>query len=212
MSILNKIKMIFSKESSKKSSADFQNLLSQCDVELSKLREELDAAIELNKELQESLDSKKSEIVAHLNEIAELRHKLNEQADKLNEERTANDELRHRNLNIQDENELLVGKSSNTVSKLIRFCQLLKTMDFSSVDECISVIKSEIEKSTSDLGFDIVYTCDSEFNPQNHRIVDTKETDDILLNNHIADVVRPGIWYEGKCLIPQDVIIYTVNK
>lgn len=203
MSVFDKMKRMFSsKRSSKKSPDDLQKLQFQCDKELAAK----------NEVLQQSLDSKNVEIGKLCNLINELEQKLNAQADMLNNEKSKNDELRRSNLNLQNENELLVGRSSSVVSKLICFCRLLKTMDFSSVDECVAVIKGEIEKSSSDLGFDIIDTCDGEFNPELHRIVDTKETDDILLNNHIADVVRPGIWYDGRCLIPQDVIIYTVSK
>lgn len=213
MSAFNKMKGIFSlKRSSEKSSDDFQKLQSQCDAEVLKLREELAAVQEHNKDLQQSLGSKNKEIGDLRSRIDKLEQELIAQADMLSNEKSENDKLRHSNLNLQDENELLVGRSSSVVSKLICFCRLLKTMDFSSIEECIAAIKGEIEKSSSDLGFDIMNTCDGEFNPKLHCIVDTKETDDILLNNHIADVVRPGIWYNGRCLIPQDVIIYTVSK
>ena len=213
MSAFDKMKGIFSsKRSSEKSSDDFRKLQSQCNAEVLKLREKLAAVQEQNKNLQQSLGSKNKEIGDLRSRIDKLEQELNAQANMLSNEKSENDKLRHSNLNLQDENELLVGRSSNVVSKLICFCRLLKTMDFSSIEECIAAIKGEIEKSSSDLGFDIMDTCDGEFNPKFHCIVDTKETDDILLNNHIADVVRPGIWYNGRCLIPQDVIIYTVSK
>lgn len=213
MSAFDKMKGIFSsKKSSEKSSDDFKKLQSQYNAEVLKPREELAAAQKQNKDLQQSLGSKNKEIGDLRSRINKLEQELNAQANMLSNEKSENDKLRHSNLNLQNENELLVGRSSNVVSKLICFCRLLKTMDFSSIEECIAAIKGEIEKSSSDLGFDIMDTCDGEFNPKFHCIVDTKETDDILLNNHIADVVRPGIWYNGRCLIPQDVIIYTVSK
>lgn len=213
MSAFDKMKGIFSsKRSSEKSSDDFKKLQSQCNADVLKLREKLAAVQEQNKDLQQSLGSKNKEIGDLRSRFDKLEQELNAQADMLSNEKSENDKLRHSNLNLQDENELLVGRSSNVVSKLICFCRLLKTMEFSSIEECISAIKGEIEKSSSDLGFDIMDACDGEFNPKFHCIVDTKETDDILLNNHIADVVRPGIWYNGRCLIPQDVIIYTVSK
>lgn len=213
MSVFDKMRgMVSSKKSSKKSPDDFQKLQSQCDVELLKSREKLAAVLEQNKSLQQSLGSKNVEIDNLRSRIDKLEQELNAQVGMLSNEKSENDKLRHRNLNLQDENELLVGRSSSVMSKLICFCRLLKTMDFSSIEECIAAIKGEIEKSSSDLGFDIMDTCGGVFNPKLHCIVDTKETDDILLNNHIADVVRPGIWYNGRCLIPQDVIIYTVSK
>ncbi len=205
MSVINKIKKyIYTKRSSEKSPDDFPKLQSQCEAKLLEFRKKLDEVQKRNEDLQKSLDSKKEE-------ISDLHSRINKLEQELNNEKSEKDKLRDSNLNLQNENELLIGRSSSVVSKLICFCQLLKTMH-SSVEECIAAIKDEIEKSSSDLGLDIMDTCDGEFNPKLHCIVDTKETDDILLNNHIADVVRPGIWYNGRCLIPQDVIIYKVSK
>lgn len=213
MSVFNKMKKFFSsKRSSEKSPDDLKGLQSQCEAKLLELKEKLAEVQEQNKDLQKSLDSKGVKIDDLHNRINELEQKLEAQADMLNNEKSEKDKLERSCLNLQDKNELLIGRSSSVVSKLICFCQLLKTMNFSSVDECIAAIKDEIEKSSSDLGFDIIDTYDGEFDPKLHCVVATKETDNSLLDNHIADVVRPGIWYDGKCLIPQDVIIYTISK
>lgn len=216
MSVFNIIKKILSSLSSKRSSEkfpdDLKELRSQYEANLLELKEKLAAVQGQNEDLQKSLVSKEEEIKVLNSHIDKLKQELNKQADMLNNETSENNELRDRYLNLQNENELLIGRSSSVVSKLICFCQLLKTIDFSSVDECIAAIKDEIEKSSSDLGFDIMDTYDGEFDSKLHCVVATKETDNSLLDNHIADVVRPGIWFDGKCLIPQDVIIYKVSK
>lgn len=194
------------------SEEDIQRLRSQYNCEISRLRDKLTKVQNENEALQQSLSSTNEEINSLRNGIKVLKQDMSEQTDALTKERAANNDLRHNNMTLQDKNEQLVGRSGNVVSKLIRFCELLKTMEFSSADECIAAIKSEIEKSSSDLGLNIVDTYEGEFNSKFHRIVDTKITDDVFQKDHIAEVVRPGIWYAERCLIPQDVIIYTVNK
>lgn len=213
MSVFSKFKRkITSQKGIEESLEDSRELLSKCDAKIKDLKRELFEANNQNNMLHQSLDSKDVEIDDLRNTVSNLRRELDEQAGALIKAKSAVGELTHSNLNLQEENELLVGRSVNVVSKLVRFCQLLKTMDISSVGECIAIIQSEIEQSTTDLGFEIIDAYEGEFNPEKHCIIDTLVTDDRFLNNHIAKVVRPGIWYHDKCLIPQDVIVYKVNN
>ena len=214
MDVIDKIKRIISliMGSEEWIPEKYRRLLSQCDAKLSELSENLALAQDQNKELQLSLDKKVAEINDLRDSISDFEKKIKEQADVLSKVKLMNDDLRHNNLNLQEENELHVGRSSNVVSKLMNFCELLKTMNISSVEDCITIIKNEIKQSTTEMGFEIIESYEGEFNPETQSIVDTQFTDDNNLNNHIAKVVRPGVWYDNKCLIPQDVIVYTINQ
>lgn len=50
---------------------------------------------------------------------------------------------------------------------------------------------------------------DGMFDSSRHTVVDTKPTDDALLNHQIAEVFRPGYIYKDRVLRGQEVIIYT---
>ena len=213
MPLIKTKKISYNKSSETKGShEDFQHLLSQYKDTILELSDKLTKTQEQNGILLESVGSMSSENENLRNKIKELESKLREQTATLDEANFQNKKLRHNNLCLQEENELLVGRGSNVVSKLMRFCQVIKSMEVSSIDECIAAIKSEIEQLAFHLGFDIVETIDGGFNPKLHRIVGTKDVDDILLNNQIAEIVRPGIWYNNKCLIPQDIIVYTAKE
>lgn len=211
MELGNLFKRTTSPKGNKEPAEDFQKLLSGCYDKIRELKQELSEAKRQNEILQKSINDKTKDINDLRETVRCLRTEVEEQADALRKEKSTNNELKHTYLNLQEENELLVGRSSNVVSKLIRFCQLLKTMDIPSVEECIEIVKSEIEQSTTYLGFEIIDSYEGEFNPEIHCIIDTIASNDTSLNNHIAKVVRPGVWYKDKCLIPQDVIVYTFN-
>lgn len=49
---------------------------------------------------------------------------------------------------------------------------------------------------------------DGMFDSSRHTVVETRETDDPLLDNQIAEVFRPGYVYQGNVLRGQEVIIY----
>ena len=207
MKIVNIIKEKLSsiRSSEENSLEDFQHILSQCDAKISELEGKLLKAQKENESLKQSSNSNDIE-------IAKLKQIIEKQKKNLISTNSANEELRNSNLNLIEENELLVGRSSNVVLKLIHFCGLLNTMDISSVEDCIAIIKNEIEQTTTEMGFEIIDCYEGEFNSEIHCIIGTQETADTLLNNHIAKVVRPGVWYDNKCIIPQDVIVYTVNQ
>lgn len=50
------------------------------------------------------------------------------------------------------------------------------------------------------------------FSSQRQTIVDVKETEDEALDGQIAEVVRPGYFYQGEQLRGQEVIIYKMKK
>lgn len=204
MYFLDMIKRIFgiTKDSKEWSLKDVQQILSLCDEKITELNEKLKE----NSSLQKSLDAKIYDLHKR---VSSLEKEFKEQAETL---KNANDDLRNSNLHLQEENESLIGRSSNNVYKLINFCELQKTMEISSVEECISIIRNEIMQSTTEMGFDIIDSYEGEFNHEIHTIVDTQFTNDVNQNNQIAKVVRPGVWYDNKCLIPQDVVVYTVNR
>lgn len=203
--------MFSSKKSTDKSLDQAQQCVREYIAKISELEASLAIAQEQNKNLLQTVNSNSFRI-GELSKVNEsLMSEIQKQAFLLRDKESQNNELRDKYLNLKEENEMLIGRSSNVVSKLVRFCQILRTMNYSTADECISAIKYEIEQSVSDMGFSIIDTFEGEFNPQFHCIVDTKVTDDVLLDNHIAEVVRPGVWYKDKCLIPQDVIIYTIK-
>lgn len=212
MNFLNRIKRKFDHTlDSKERSFEFK---SRCNKNKSDLKSDLSAAPKQNNTLQDSLDDKntKDSIIDALQKnISNLEKEIKKKAEVLEKEKSFYTELNNKYLHLQEEYELLVGRSCNNVSKLINFCELLKTMGISSVDDCIAIIRNEIVQSTSEMGFDIVDSYDGVFNPKIHTIVDTQFTNDSNLNNHIAKVVRPGIWYDNKCIIHQDVIVYTIN-
>lgn len=203
--------MFSSKKSTDKSLDQAQQSIREYITKISELEASLVTAQEQNNNLLQTVNSNSSRICELSTVNESLRSEIQEQASLLRNKESQNNELRDKYLNLKEENEMLIGRSSNVVSKLVRFCQILRTMNYSTVDECTSAIKYEIEQSVSDMGFSIIDSFEGEFNPQFHCIVDTKVTDDVLLNNHIAEVVRPGVWYKDKCLIPQDVIIYTIK-
>ena len=214
MNVVNKIKRKLSsiKSTEERSPKELQQLLSQCDAKITELNEKLLAAQNQSSILRQSLDSKVAEINVLRVKVSSLEEELKKLTDDFNNVKSSNDELRNNNLHLQEENERLIGRSSSTVSKLMSFCELLKSMGISSVEDCIAIIKNEIKQSTTEMGFDIIDSYEGEFNPEIHNIINTQSTDDSKLNNHIAKVVRPGVWYDNKCLIPQDVIVYTVNQ
>lgn len=204
-------RMFSSKKSTDKSLDQPQQSVREYIAKISELEVSLATAQKQNKNLLQTVNRNSSRIGELSEENESLKSEFQKQASLLRDKESQNNELRDKYLNLKEENEMLIGRSSNLVSKLVRFCQILRTMNYSTVDECISAIKYEIEQSVSDMGFSIIDAFEGEFNPQFHCIVDTKVTDDVLLDNHIAEVVRPGVWYKDKCLIPQDVIIYTIK-
>lgn len=112
---------------------------------------------------------------------------------------------------LKDDKEKTANKTIITTIEIMRFCDILKSIDDKTTEECISIVKNKMEQSLVEYGVRIVKEADGLFDPKCQRIVDTQETVDSLAKNHVAQVVRPGYWYEGKCLIPQDVIIFSVK-
>ena len=214
MNILNMIKkkLGITRDYKKWSPDNIQCLLSECDEKISKLNKELKATQDQNSTLQTSLNTKITENNKLRASVSSLEKEIKDQAETLKETKSLNDELRKKNLYLQEENELLVGRSSNNMSKLINFCELLKTMEISSVEDCIAIIRNEIMSSTAEMGFDVVDSYEGEFNPEIHTIIETQSTNETNLNNHVAKVVRPGVWYDNKCLIPQGVVVYTIIR
>lgn len=209
--IKRKLELIRNKK--KRSSDDIQHLISQRDEKISELKKELKAAQDKISILQEYLNTKIAENEDLRTSVSSLEAKITSQAEPIiREVNSSNDELRINNLHLLEENELLVGRSSNNVSKLINFCELLKTMGLSSVEDCIAIIRDEIVQSATEMGFDVVDSYEGDFNPEIHTIIETQFTNDKKLNNQISKVIRPGVWYGNKCLIPQSVVVYTINQ
>lgn len=207
MNIFNMIKREFIRNTEKYSSDD-----TRYDEKISELNKELIAAQNKNSILQKALNTKVTENENLRTCVSSLEAKIKGQVESLKNVKSSNDELRNNNLHLQEENELLVGRSSNNVSKLINFCELLKTMGISSVEDCIAIIRNEIVQSATEMGYDVVDSYEGDFNPEIHTIIETRITNDTNLNNHIAKVVRSGVWYDNKCLIPQSVVVYTINQ
>ena len=53
---------------------------------------------------------------------------------------------------------------------------------------------------------------EGDFDSGRHTVVDTRMTDDIFLENQIAEVFRPGYAYSGELLRGQEVILYVYGQ
>lgn len=210
----NPIKTLTSyfKEGSKEDFNKTQQLIHEYEGEIFELKNGIKKAQEELKKVDQITNNKDEEIKQLKIEINRLNTLLEKQSKIIKDLETQSGDLKHDKLILQEENDMLIGKSGNFISKLMHFVSVLNTIPFSSIDECIETINSEIEESITDLGFEIIRNNGNLFNPENHRIVSTKVIDDVHLNNHIAEVVRPGIWFKDKCIIPQDVVVYTIKQ
>ena len=209
-SFLDRITCIGNRQS-KSMSEDYEQVISEYKEKISSLRSDLEASKKESDHLRYVIKEKDTYIDGLQKDIAVRKGELEQVNRLLAEEQSRNKELNDENANLQEKNVLLVGKCAKTAKGFVQFVNMLDTMGFSSIAECIETVKTETNQSISELGFEFVNTYSGKFNSEIHCVVGTKTTDDSSLSEHIAEVVRPGVWYNNNCLIPMDVVIYTIE-
>lgn len=175
----------------------YEERISALETENTKCRENIE-------QLNLTIEAKDSTIDNLNTVIEDVEANVQKQKELLKVEKELNVKLRSENFNLQEENELVIGRGANAISALLKFTSMLQSSGFSSLEECAAAVKSEIAQSINDMGFEVVDVFDGKFNSDIHRVVDTKKTEDNNLNDSVAEVIRPGIWYKDRCLIPMD--------
>ncbi len=196
---------------SKSMPVDYEKVISDYKGKILSLCSDLDAAKKKSDSHQHIIEGKDAFISDLQNNIVEQKDELEQVKNLLDEEKNRNRELKDKNVLLEEKNEVLVGKCAKTAKGFVQFVNMLDTMEFTSIEECIETVKLETKQSISELGFEFISTYSGEFDPEIHCVVGTKTTNNKLLSEHIAEVVRPGVWYNNNCLIPMDVVIYTIE-
>lgn len=200
---------IFTCRQSKNTAVDYEQVISEYKEKISSLNSDLDASKKESEDLHHIIEENEAIIVGLRKDIVKLKGELEQVKINLDKEKSRNNELKEENVIIKEKNELLIGKCAKTAKDFAQFVNMLDTMGLRSIEECIEIVKIETKQSISELGFEFICSYSGEFNPEIHCIVGTKATNNKLLSEHIAEVVRPGVWYNNNCLIPMDVVIYT---
>lgn len=162
--------------------------------------------------LQGIINHSDEEINKQKQELERINAILTESTNSLNTERQRRFVLEDDNRTLKDENERMVNKTIAVISELIRFCDLLKSMRDTSTNECVNILKAKINQTIMEYSVSVVSEASGVFDSTCQKIVDIQETDDLAIDNYVSRVVRPGYWYAGKCIVPQDVIVFSLKK
>ncbi len=111
--------MFSSKKSTDKSLDQTQQSVREYNAKISELEASLATAQEQNKNLLQTVNSNSSRIGELSKDNESLKSEIQKQASLLRDKESQNNELRDKYLNLKEENEMLIGRSSNVVSKIV---------------------------------------------------------------------------------------------
>ncbi len=196
----------------KASNKDIEAQLLDYEIKIQELENDKSILLEKNDQLEQSIISFSKNMDAINAEKDALNTLLIENTQFLDSERSKNLVLEREMQSLKDDKDRTVNKTVEVLVELIRHCTILKAMGDMSSPELTNSVITKVEYSLLDYGVTIVKESEGEFDPTCQRVVNVQETEDLMKKNHVAQVVRPSYWFAGKCLIPQDVIVYTEKK
>lgn len=95
--------------------------------------------------------------------------------------------------------------------EVISFINLLRSDDELTLSECLDTISRKMKDYVESFGVEILEEASGTFDPSWQRAIDYIHTDDENLEDCVASVVRTGYLINGKCITPQDVVVYSTN-
>lgn len=202
----------FKKAKQKASNKAIEAQLLTSETRIQELENDKSILSEKNGQLEQSIISINNRLDGIISEKNTLNNLLIEKTQLLDHEKSKSQRLERELQSLKDDKDSTVNNTVTVLTELIRHCTLLKAMGDMSSTECTNSVINKVECSLVEYGVTIVKESDEGFDPTCQRVVSVQETEDVLKKNHVAQVVRPGYWFAGKCLIPQDVIVFTEKK
>lgn len=95
--------------------------------------------------------------------------------------------------------------------EVISFINLLRYDDELTLSESLDAISRKMKDYVESFGVEIREEASGLFDSSWQRAVDYIHTDDENLEDCVASVVRTGYLINGKCITPQDVVVYSTN-
>lgn len=175
---------------------DYENKLLRLKKSLSSLKEKNDKEIEKlkaeNERKEKELDNLRQTIEKQKTCIAQLENQLNDEKNLHNDKI---EEICSCAIRLLRYTELLLIDKNNTDVDTVLHLVLESEGDFLNT-------LNVTERKDASGAYDSSY----------QNIVDVCPTNDVSLDGKVAEVIRSGFWIGDKCVIPQDVIIYSTNK
>ncbi len=110
-----------------------------------------------------------------------------------------------------DDKSVDIEAMAGNAVEVISFINLLRYDDELTLSESLDAISRKMKDYVESFGVEIREEASGLFDSSWQRAVDYIHTDDENLEDCVASVVRTGYLINGKCITPQDVVVYSTN-
>lgn len=110
-----------------------------------------------------------------------------------------------------NENSVDVETIASDAVDIISLINLLRLDDKQTLSEGLDTVSRKMKDYVESFGVEIREVASGPLDTSWQRAVDYIHTDDENLEDCVASVVRNGYLINGKCIAPQDVIVYSTN-
>lgn len=151
------------------------------------------------------LNKENQNLKKELNNKSEIINKLNERIDQMRiiYETKLRDQA-------DSHNECIETLACNAIG-IINFMQLLSLEKEKTLQDCLDLTKKKMCELLEEMGVVEKSETPECFDPSWQRAVDYIHAENEKQSDSVASVVRSAYFIKGKCIVPQDVIVYSTN-